>query len=130
MPDLNTESTDVRGQIASCMNTLLTLGIDGFRIDAAKHQAASSPQAIVATVKAAHPTTKLGESIWITQEIIPDGEVVRSDYVHGLKNAAGTACASDSVTVDTNGNATITVAADGGTTVPAVAIYTGQLITP
>jgi alpha-amylase len=32
------------------------------------------------------------------------------------------------VTVDASGNATITVPADGGSTVPAVAIYTGQAI--
>ena len=48
------------------------------------------------------------------------------NVVHGLKNAAGNACGSDSVTVDASGNAAITVPADGGSTVPAVAIYTGQ----
>jgi alpha-amylase len=62
------------------MNALLTLGIDGFRIDAAKHQAASSLQAIMNSVKSTHPTTNQGESIWVTQEIVPDGEVSRSDY--------------------------------------------------
>ena len=46
MPDLNSESTYVRGQIVNYMNALLTLGIDGFRLDAAKHQAATSLQAI------------------------------------------------------------------------------------
>jgi alpha-amylase len=80
LPDLNSESTYVRGQIANYMNALLTLGIDGFRIDAAKHQAASSLQAIMGTVKSAHPTTNQGEAIWVTQEIVPDGEVIRSDY--------------------------------------------------
>jgi alpha-amylase len=80
LPDLNSESTYVRGQIANYMNALLTLGVDGFRIDAAKHQAATSLQAILGTVKAVHPTTQQGESIWVTQEIIPDGEVIRSDY--------------------------------------------------
>ncbi len=80
LPDLNTESTYVRGQIANYMNALLTLGIDGFRIDAAKHQAAPSLQAIMNSVKSAHPTTNKGEAIWVTQEIVPDGEVIRSDY--------------------------------------------------
>jgi alpha-amylase len=80
MPDLNSESSYVRGQIVNYLNALLALGIDGFRIDAAKHQAAASLQAIMASVKASHPTTKLGEPIWVTQEIVPDGEVVRSDY--------------------------------------------------
>ena len=51
MPDLNSESTYVRGQIVNYMNALLTLGIDGFRLDAAKHQAATSLQAIMSSVK-------------------------------------------------------------------------------
>jgi len=80
MPDLNSESSYVRGQIVNYLNALLALGIDGFRIDAAKHQAASSLQAILGSVKASHPTTNQGEAIWVTQEIVPDGEVVRSDY--------------------------------------------------
>ncbi|MEP6504740.1 MAG: carbohydrate-binding module family 20 domain-containing protein [Betaproteobacteria bacterium] len=80
LPDLNSESSYVRGQVANYLNALLTLGIDGFRIDAAKHQAASSLQAILSSVKATHPTTNQGEAIWVTQEIIPDGEVIRSDY--------------------------------------------------
>ena len=80
LPDLNSESTYVRGQIVNYMNALLALGIDGFRLDAAKHQAATSLQAIMSSVKAAHPTTNQGEAIWVTQEIVPDGEVIRSDY--------------------------------------------------
>jgi alpha-amylase len=80
MPDLNSESSYVRGQVVNYLNALLALGIDGFRIDAAKHQAAASLQAILASVKSSHPTTNLGEPIWVTQEIVPDGEVVRSDY--------------------------------------------------
>jgi alpha-amylase len=80
LPDLNSESTYVRGQIVNYMNLLLTLGVDGFRIDAAKHQAAASLQAILSSVKSTHPTTNQGEAIWVTQEIIPDGEVIRSDY--------------------------------------------------
>jgi alpha-amylase len=70
----------VRGQVVNYLDALLALGIDGFRIDAAKHQAAASLQAILASVKSSNPTTNLGEPIWVTQEIVPDGEVVRSDY--------------------------------------------------
>ena len=80
MPDLNSESSYVRGQIVNYLNALLALGIDGFRIDAAKHQAAASLQAIMSSVKSTHPATNQGEPIWVTQEIVPDGEVVRSDY--------------------------------------------------
>ena len=80
MPDLNSESTYVRGQIVNYLDALLALGIDGFRLDAAKHQAAASLTAIMSSVKATHPTTNQGEAIWVTQEIVPDGEVIRSDY--------------------------------------------------
>jgi alpha-amylase len=81
LPDLNSESTYVRGQVVNYLNALLTLGIDGFRLDAAKHQAAASLQAIMNSVKATHATTNQGEAIWVTQEIVPDGEVIRSDYL-------------------------------------------------
>ena len=80
LPDLNSESSYVRGQVVNYLNALLTLGIDGFRLDAAKHQAAASLQAIMSSVKATHATTNQGEAIWVTQEIVPDGEVIRSDY--------------------------------------------------
>ncbi len=80
LPDLNSESTYVRGQVVNYLDALLTLGIDGFRIDAAKHQAAASLQAIMSSVKSTHPATNQGEAIWVTQEIVPDGEVLRSDY--------------------------------------------------
>ncbi len=80
LPDLNSESSYVRGQVVNYLNALLALGIDGFRLDAAKHQAAASLQAIMSSVKATHATTNQGEAIWVTQEIVPDGEVIRSDY--------------------------------------------------
>ena len=80
LPDLNSESSYVRGQVVNYLDALLTLGFDGFRIDAAKHQAAASLQAIMNSVRSAHPTTNQGEALWVTQEIVPDGEVIRSDY--------------------------------------------------
>jgi alpha-amylase len=80
LPDLNSESTYVRGQVTNYLNKLLTMGVDGFRFDAAKHMAATSLNAMIAGAKAAHPTTNLGESIWVTQEIINDGEVDRPSY--------------------------------------------------
>lgn len=80
MPDLDTESSYVQGQVETYLRTLLNMGVDGFRIDAAKHIASSSLQAILSAVKSTNATTNLGESIWITQEVIPDGGVTRSDY--------------------------------------------------
>jgi alpha-amylase len=80
LPDLATESSYVQQQVANYMKTLLGMGVDGFRIDAAKHMQASALQSIVSSVKAAYPVTQAGEPIWVTQEIIPDAEVSRSDY--------------------------------------------------
>lgn len=80
LPDLATESGYVQGQIASYLRTLLDMGVDGFRIDAAKHMPASALQAIFNSVKTTNPLTQAGEPIWVTQEIIPDGGVTRSDY--------------------------------------------------
>lgn len=80
LPDLATENAYVQGQVVNYLNTLLTMGVDGFRIDAAKHMQASALQAIFNTVKTTHPKTNAGENIWVTQEIINDGEVNRADY--------------------------------------------------
>ncbi|GAA0407690.1 hypothetical protein GCM10009530_69960 [Microbispora corallina] len=46
LADLNTGSSYVRDQIAAYLNKLTSLGVDGFRVDAAKHispAAGSSP---------------------------------------------------------------------------------------
>ena len=116
LPDLNTESTYVRGQIANYMNALLALGIDGFRIDAAKHQAAASLQAIMSAVKSAHPTTNQGEAIWVTQEIVPDGEVIRSDYFPiGTVNEFQFAYAMRDAWRDANGSSPSTIPTMMGT---------------
>ena len=37
LSDLRTESSYVRGKLAGYLNDLLSLGVDGFRLDAAKH---------------------------------------------------------------------------------------------
>lgn len=81
LPDLKTESAYVQGQIVNYLSTLLGMGVDGFRIDAAKHQPATAWTTLLAKLRASHPTTMLGEPIWVTQEIIPDGEVQRKDYL-------------------------------------------------
>lgn len=80
LPDLATESTYVQGEISNYLKTLLGLGVDGFRIDAAKHMPASAWGSIMANVRQAYPQTKLGEPIWFTQEVIPDGGVNMGDY--------------------------------------------------
>jgi alpha-amylase len=48
LPDLATEQPAVRRQLAAYLNDLLSLGVDGFRIDAAKHIPAADLRAILA----------------------------------------------------------------------------------
>ncbi len=42
MPDLALESSHVQGQVANYLRRLLDMGVDGFRIDAAKHMPAAT----------------------------------------------------------------------------------------
>lgn len=77
LPDTATDLSYPRGQIATYLTSLVNMGVDGFRIDAAKHMWAADLQAILSQVP---KTTQLGESLFITQEVIPDGTVTRSDY--------------------------------------------------
>lgn len=77
LPDLKTESTYVRTELTNYLKKMLALGVDGFRFDAAKHMVASDVQALVNAIP---KTSNLGEPLWITQEVIPDGNVVRSEY--------------------------------------------------
>ncbi|KQW43536.1 alpha-amylase Aml [Pelomonas sp. Root662] len=80
LPDLATENPYVQGQIVNYLKSLLAMGVDGFRIDASKHMPASAWTSIMNAVKATYPTTLQGEPIWVTQEIINDGEVDRPSY--------------------------------------------------
>ncbi|RMN54099.1 hypothetical protein ALQ59_200098 [Pseudomonas syringae pv. apii] len=80
LPDLNQSSGYVQGIAANYMTKLLSLGVDGFRVDAAKHQNADDLNTILMTVRKSYPRTLAGENIWVTQEIIPDGSSSRADY--------------------------------------------------
>lgn len=62
LSDLRTESDYVRGEIAGYLNDLLSLGVDGFRVDAAKHIGATDLAAIEG---------KLTRSAYIYQEVMP-----------------------------------------------------------
>jgi alpha-amylase len=46
LADLRTESDYVRGKIAEYLNAMLAMGVDGFRIDAAKHMPSGDIAAI------------------------------------------------------------------------------------
>jgi alpha-amylase len=61
LADLNTGSDYVRGRIAGYLNELLALGVDGFRIDAAKHIAAGDIAAVLG---------RLSRPTYVYQEVI------------------------------------------------------------
>ncbi|WP_030900741.1 alpha-amylase [Streptomyces sp. NRRL S-474] len=70
LADLDTGENHVRGAIAGYMNDLLSLGVDGFRIDAAKHMDAAD---------LAHIKSRLSNpSVYWKQEVIQgSGEAVQ-----------------------------------------------------
>ncbi|MEV0715543.1 alpha-amylase family protein [Asanoa sp. NPDC050611] len=61
LADLNTGADYVRGRLAAYLNDLLSLGVDGFRMDASKHMAAAD----IANIKG-----RLSRSAYIVQEVI------------------------------------------------------------
>ncbi|WP_433360069.1 carbohydrate-binding module family 20 domain-containing protein [Actinoplanes sp. CA-142083] len=73
LSDLATESSYVRGKLVAYLNDLISLGVDGFRVDAAKHIPASDLQAIYG---------QLSGSPYIFQETIEGGagEVSPTEY--------------------------------------------------
>lgn len=80
MPDLATENSHVQSQIENYMELLIGMGVDGFRLDAAKHQQEDQLALIFAAVAQKYPQTLEGEPLFVTQEIVPDAEVNRTSY--------------------------------------------------
>jgi alpha-amylase len=75
LPDLDTGEDWVRGRIAAYMNDLLTLGVDGFRVDAAKHM----PAADLAAIKSRLTNPSV---YWKQEAIFGAGEAVSpSEYL-------------------------------------------------
>ncbi|AEV86508.1 alpha-amlyase [Actinoplanes sp. SE50] len=94
LSDLKSQDTGVRTKIAGYLNKLVDWGVDGFRVDAAKHMAAADLSAIKALL---HNTTE-GRSPYFAQEVIPGGsgaiapsaytgigDVLGFSYAYGLK---------------------------------------------
>ncbi|KAH8103292.1 glycoside hydrolase [Cristinia sonorae] len=73
LADLATDTEYVRGRLAQYANDLLSLGVDGLRLDAAKHIPATDLENIV---------SRLSRKPYITQEVIfGDGEpILPSEY--------------------------------------------------
>ncbi len=72
LTDLKTESTYVRGKEDAYLNDLISLGVDGFRLDAAKHMAVAD----IAAIKAG--LTK--PSSYLYQEVIEGGADSPTQY--------------------------------------------------
>jgi len=73
LPDLDTSNPAVQARIAAYMQDLLSLGVAGFRIDAAKH---IKPEELAA-IKALAPG-----NYFITQEVIKDGSLYSSGDIN------------------------------------------------
>lgn len=74
LADLATEKESVRATIVAYLDDLLSLGVTGFRIDAAKHMPAEDVAAIVG---------ELPESTFIVQEVIRGNEPVTPEQYVG-----------------------------------------------
>ncbi|MDR6317660.1 carbohydrate-binding module family 20 domain-containing protein [Actinoplanes couchii] len=96
LSDLKTETAAVRGKIVTYLNDLIGLGVDGFRVDAAKHIPQDDFARIVAGLDT---TTAEGVAPYIAQEVANggtgslapgqytrNGDVLGFSYADALKN--------------------------------------------
>lgn len=96
LSDLYTQKDAVRSSIAGYLNDLLSLGVDGFRVDAAKHIAQADMAAIISKLN----NTTSGSAPRIMQEVVPgssnsqlqpaafesNGDVLEFNYAYDLKS--------------------------------------------
>jgi alpha-amylase len=95
LADLYTETDDVRSKIAGYLNKLIGYGVDGFRVDSAKH----INQADMADIESRLSNTLWGQRPYVLQEVYPggsgnlapaafesNGSVIGFDYADNLKN--------------------------------------------
>jgi alpha-amylase len=81
MPDLKTESDSTRTKIANYLKNLMSMGVYGFRIDAAKHMQPEDIEAILA--KAGNPPAYM-------EVIGADGQPVQPNQYAGIPNSVVT----------------------------------------
>ncbi|KAJ7093291.1 glycoside hydrolase [Mycena belliarum] len=91
LADLATETDYVRGVLAGYANKLLALGVDGMRLDAAKHMPAADIAAILARLTATPYVTQevtwgAGEEVQ-PAEYVGNGDVQEFRYTSALKDA-------------------------------------------
>ena len=80
LQDLDTGSTYVRGKIADYLVDLATIGVKGFRVDAAKHMSPTDLGAIISAVNARVAT----RPFWFLEVIGAAGEAVQPSQYFGL----------------------------------------------
>ncbi|MFJ3894575.1 carbohydrate-binding module family 20 domain-containing protein [Streptomyces sp. NPDC090083] len=76
LPDLKTSADNVRSVLAAFLNKQIALGVDGFRVDSAKHIPATDMAAIVAKLN----TTTSGAAPYVFDEVYPGSTPQPSDY--------------------------------------------------
>ena len=78
LPDLATETENVRNRIADYFIDLYSLGVRGYRIDAVKHIDPADMAAIIGKVKA-----RVGGDFYVVQEVIDlGGEAVKKEWYY------------------------------------------------
>jgi alpha-amylase len=82
LQDLNTSAGYVRGKIADYLVDLASIGVRGFRIDAAKHMSPSDVGAIISAVNARVAT----RPFWFLEVIGAAGEAVQPDQYFSLSD--------------------------------------------
>ncbi|KAH9923712.1 glycoside hydrolase family 13 protein [Epithele typhae] len=78
LADLATETDYVRGRLAQYGQDLINLGVDGLRLDAAKHMPVADIQNILSRIN------KNGKSIYITQEVVFGSGQPSPEPVHSI----------------------------------------------
>ncbi|MCT2585511.1 carbohydrate-binding module family 20 domain-containing protein [Actinophytocola gossypii] len=76
LPDLKTSDPGVRAELAGYLNSQLALGVDGFRVDAAKHMPAGELAAIVDLLD----DTTAGDRPFVFHEVFPGEPPAPGDY--------------------------------------------------
>lgn len=91
LADLNTSSSRVQGVLAGYLNRLLDMGVQGFRVDAAKHMAASDLRGILRRLnRAPYILQELilspGEPVWV-DDYLPLGDINLFSYAYSVGDA-------------------------------------------
>jgi alpha-amylase len=76
LPDLKTGNAGVRAKLAGYLNSQVALGVDGFRVDAAKHMPSTELAAIVGQLS----NTTSGARPYVFHEVFPGEPPAPSEY--------------------------------------------------